>query len=286
MNPTLQVTHARLDDLPLVFGMLMQMDVQGIYDSEIGDHGLHTGLSGGWMMVVWLAYILTQSDHTKYKVEEWVRRHEEVIGKITGQAINAGQFSDNRLGSLLTRLSGEARWERFEATLWSHEVEVYEICPIGIGGLLSAHVDSTTVSGYGLSKGGPSRSHGHFQISGLTHLLTLAARAESLLEWEVERGLLREEKKIKGLYAGQPQQATATPTAVVLLKAIARAEITLTHVTVDGKTFCRLSPLPELLLDILRYLHLPVTLYTDWHPDWHPAPTVDNSVFDPSFSRK
>lgn len=160
-----RLTHYRLDDLPLVLGLLMQMNLPWIYDREIRDHALHTGLSGGWVMTIWLAFLITKGDHTKYKVEGWVERHQEVIAKITGQIIDPKQFNDNRLGSLLTRLSIDKLWECFEATLWRHEVEVYEICPASVGDLVSAHVDSTTACGHhtpsenGLMQRGHSKDH-------------------------------------------------------------------------------------------------------------------------------
>ena len=113
MNNSPQLTHYRIDDLPLVLGMLMQMSIPHYYDHEIGDHGLHQGLSGGWMMTIWLAFILTQADHTKYKVEDWVARHQLVIEKLTGQPIVAQQFNDNKLSSLLSRLCCTKRWENF-----------------------------------------------------------------------------------------------------------------------------------------------------------------------------
>jgi transposase len=120
------------------------------------------------------------------------------------------------------------------------------------------------------------------QLIGLTHLLTLAARVESLLEWEVARGLKSEAKEMKGLYAGQPQPATATPTAIALLQAITRSEITLTRWEYEGQTSWHLTPLPELLLDVLRYLHLPLTLYTGVVANSVAA----NSVFDISIFGK
>jgi hypothetical protein len=112
MNETPRLTHYRIDDLPLVLGLLMQMGIPQIYDREIRDHGLHTGLSGGWMMTIWLAFIISQGDHTKYKVEDWVARHQEVIAQVTGQVIDAKQFNDNRLSRLLTRLRPEKRSRR------------------------------------------------------------------------------------------------------------------------------------------------------------------------------
>lgn len=597
MNQPPKVTTRRLDDLPLVLGLLMQMNLPEIFDREIGDHGLHPGLSGGWMMTIWLAFIISQGDHTKYKVETWVERHQEVVAKCAGQVIVPKEFNDNRLSSLLTRLSKDKRWASFEAALWRHEVEVYEICPASIGGLVSAHVDSTTACGYhtptenGIMQHGHSKDHrpdlaqlklmtvavhphgywaatdvvpgqtaddglylpiisraremiGHTgvlyagdkkmsaistraqiaragdyyltlahlsgetakafpgwveaaitgqkptveltneagekigrgyefprkctielptgangaleeftwtervlvnrselllksqaaglasrlsrgieelralmpgrgrriysdeeslqeavnqvikkhhldglleveskvderremryigrgrgsanrpqkevvtrrveitsvkrnkaaiaahckrlgwqalltngpntislnqcvnhyrknwrgergyhefksepagigpiyvhtddQIKGLTRLLTLAGRAADIFEWQVERGLKEEEKTMKGLYAGQPQQATATPTAVAMLKAISREEITLTEIELGGQTIQHLTPLPELLVDVLRYLNLPETLYTGLGV----KPAAENSAFDISIFGK
>ena len=161
MNQAPKLTTYRLDDLPLVLGLLMQMKLPEIFDREIGDHGLHPGLSGGWMMTIWLAFIINCGDHTKYRVETWVERHQEVIAKVTGQVIVPQEFNDNRLSSLLTRLSKDNRWDSFETALFEHEVEVYEICPASIGDVVSAHVDSTTACGYQTPKENGLMQHGH-----------------------------------------------------------------------------------------------------------------------------
>ncbi len=126
MNQAPKLTTHRLDDLPLVLGLLMQMKIPEIFDREIGDHGLHEGLSGGWMMTIWLAFIIARGDHTKYKVENWVEGHQEVIAKVSDQLIVPQEFNDNRLSSLLTRLSKDKRWECFEAALADHERQTEE----------------------------------------------------------------------------------------------------------------------------------------------------------------
>ena len=594
MSKAPKLTHIRIDDIPLLLGVLMQMGVPQIYNQVIGDHGLHTGLSGGWMVAIWLAFILSQADHTKYKVEAWVARHQQLLERVTNQVIVPSEFNDNRLSSLLSRLSQPERWERFEAALWQHSVRVYELAQPSLGELESAHVDSTTACGHhtphagGLMQRGHSKDHrpelaqlklmtvavqphGHLavtqvvsgntaddglylpiiarvravfgrvgvlyvgdakmaalrtraelaragdfyltvapmtgetardfpawleaalsgqqptstlsneagevighgyefvrvctaelptaqagatepfsfservqlvcsaalqarqvaaldqrlanaaaalrkltpapgrgrrqqrdeaslqaaiqetlaqhqvagllrvqwkveeqrarryvgrgrgsatreqrevitrryritgvkrneaaiaaqvkrlgwrvqlsnvptsislnssvahyrenwrgernyhrlksepigidviyvrnddQIAGLTYLLTLAARVESVIEYQVARGLKEESKQMKGLYAGLPQKATATPTAGALLSAISRAEITLTQLEWDDETTTHLTPLPELLLDVLRYLHLPESLYTG---------LKSNSAFDISIFGK
>ena len=594
MSEPPKLTHIRIDDIPLLLGVLMQMGIPQIYNQVIGDHGLHTGLSGGWMIAIWLAFILSQADHTKYKVEAWVARHQPLLARVTGQVIVPSEFNDNRLSSLLSRVHQPARWERFEAALWHESVRVYELAQPSVGELESAHVDSTTACGHhthhagGLMQRGHSKDHrpdlaqlklmtvaihphGHLaatqvvsgntaddglylpiitrvremfertgvlyvgdakmaalqtraeiaragdyyltvapmtgetardcpawieaalcgkqptitllneecetigrgyefvrectaelptgqdrasepftfrervqivrsdvlaaqqaatldkqlekaaadlcqlrpapgrgrrqhrdepslqaalneimekhgvegllrvrwkveehssqryvgrgrgsatreqrevvtrrfqitsvkrdenaiaaraerlgwrvqlsnaptsislntsvahyreswrgernyhrlkseplgidaiyvrnddQIAGLTYLLTLAARVESVIEYQVARGLKEERKQMRGLYAGLPQKATATPTAVALLAAISRAEITLTQVEWHGETTTHLTPLPELLLAVLRYLHLPESLYTG---------LKSNSAFDISIFGK
>src|SRR5262249_44734005 len=85
------------------------------------------------------------------------------------------------------------------------------------------------------------------QIRGLTHLLTLCVRVESLLEIQVAAGLQSEGKEISGLSPGLPKKGTDHPTAVSLLKALARQEVTLTRVELNGQQSVHLSALPEWL---------------------------------------
>ena len=61
------------------------------------------------------------------------------------------------------------------------------------------------------------------QIIGLTRLLTL-------IETQVRHGLARAGAPLAGLYEGQSRRTTERPTGVRLLKAVARAEITLTRI--------------------------------------------------------
>jgi transposase len=78
-----------------------------------------------------------------------------------GNAATAAESSDNRLSSLLSRLSLVKLWERFEAALWQHTIEVYEIELPSVGGLISAHVDSTTACGWHVPQANGAMQHGH-----------------------------------------------------------------------------------------------------------------------------
>jgi transposase len=100
------------------------------------------------------------------------------------------------------------------------------------------------------------------QIKGLTRLLTVALRLLTLLETQVRRGLEQTQESLTGLYQGSPTRTTERPTGTRILKAFARAQITLTHVEMGTRTSWHLTPLSPLHEHLLRYLHLPTSLYT------------------------
>jgi len=101
------------------------------------------------------------------------------------------------------------------------------------------------------------------QIKGLVRLLTLALRLLTLIETQVRRGLAKEQATLAGLYEGQPRRTTDRPTGKRILKAFARAKITLTQVQSKVGTTWHVTPLSPLHVQILRYLRLPISLYAD-----------------------
>src|SRR3954451_11632513 len=54
------------------------------------------------------------------------------------------------------------------------------------------------------------------RIQGLVHLLSLALRVLTLLEWVVRQRLRQEGTKLRGIYAGQPGRQTERPGAELL----------------------------------------------------------------------
>ena len=97
---------------------------------------------------------------------------------------------------------------------------------------------------------------------GLTRLLTIALRVLTLSELQVRSGLSESEQALSGLYEGQPNRATAYPTAGRCLKAISRMEITATRVESREDVQWHVTALPPLLKHIMKLLHLSLTLYT------------------------
>jgi transposase len=100
------------------------------------------------------------------------------------------------------------------------------------------------------------------QIEGLTRLLMIGLRVLTLFELVVRGKLEERGEELSGLYTGQARRKTNRPTAVRILGAIARLEITATRTVADTGEEWYLAPLPPLLQQILDLAGLPTTLYT------------------------
>jgi transposase len=97
------------------------------------------------------------------------------------------------------------------------------------------------------------------RIQGLVHLLSLALRALTLVEWVVRERLREDGSKMQGIYAGQPGRKTARPSAELLLGAM--KTISVSVVEVNGRTHALLSPLTEVQKRLLELWGLPPDLY-------------------------
>jgi transposase len=160
MSATLELTHERADDVPLSLGFLIQLHFPEIIDCHLPPHPLHQGLSNGWLITVWIAYILSQADHRKSHVQEWADRLQHTLEALIGQPIRPVEFGDDRLTLVLKRLSDPEVWHELEAALWRTQCEVYALPPVE-----RVHLDATTSFGYhaidddGLMQLGHSKDH-------------------------------------------------------------------------------------------------------------------------------
>jgi transposase len=74
MNPEPEITIEKIDDIVLLIEMMLHINLPQIIDRHISRHHLQQGLSWGWVSTIWLAHILSQSDHRKLTVRDWVRQ--------------------------------------------------------------------------------------------------------------------------------------------------------------------------------------------------------------------
>lgn len=89
--------------------------------------------------------------------EPWVAKRLWTLGTTTGQAVTRGDFTDDRLGIVLRRLSHDERWGALEAALHQHPVRVYALSPARV------HVDSTSARAYATVSDGGLGQFGHSQ---------------------------------------------------------------------------------------------------------------------------
>lgn len=136
------ITSERIDDFPLLLAVMLQLGLPDIFDHHIKRHGLHQGLSWGWIASIWLAHLLTKSNHRKQPVQAWVKQAHATIEKITGQTVRDLDFTDDRLTLLLRRLSKSNIWQAIEKELSQNIIRVYDLKAKQV------RLDPTTVSGY------------------------------------------------------------------------------------------------------------------------------------------
>lgn len=141
-TPTLTVTTERIDDFVLLLHVMMRLDLPAILDCHLPRHWLQQGLSWGWVTTIWLAHILSQGDHRKLTVRDWVRQAQQTLQHTTGRTIRDTDFTDDRLTIVLRELSNPAYWHPIEAELAQRTVRVYHLTPRQV------RVDMTTISGH------------------------------------------------------------------------------------------------------------------------------------------
>jgi transposase len=154
----LTLQHERVDDIPLLLGLMQKLHLPEILERGLGSHHLHKGISNGLLACGWLAFILSEANHCKVSVEGWAQTHQHTLETLFGQSLRSVEFTDDRLSIILRRFH-DADWGALEADLWQGTCEVYEI-PIDC-----VRLDTTTTCGYhtmeqdGLMQLGHSKDH-------------------------------------------------------------------------------------------------------------------------------
>jgi transposase len=158
-----KTTSERIDNLPLLIYWLKRMHVDVSIDHVLGPpHGNWEGLSYGELGLVFVAYVVMCCTHFLSPMQEWARKHLVSLSQAMGKAVREQDFTDDRLGVLLSCLGDEATrpGEAIELELGRHVLRAYEL-PTD-----TARLDMTTVSVHhqpsdenGLMRFGRSKDH-------------------------------------------------------------------------------------------------------------------------------
>src|SRR3990172_819720 len=142
MATELTLTTERIDDFVLLIHVMLRLNLPEILDRHIPRHWFQQGLSWGWVATIWLAHIVSQGDHRKLTVRDWVRQAQDTLERATGQRIRDTDFTDDRLTIVLRELSKPAYWRAIERELGQRTIRVYDLEQKRV------RLDATTVSGY------------------------------------------------------------------------------------------------------------------------------------------
>ncbi len=144
-----EISSERIDDVPLLMAVLKKAGLQEIIDRHIPYHHKQRDLSWGWTAVIWLAYILSEGDHRKSFVRDYVKEMTCALKVLTGQPVSELDFTDDRLTKLLKYFSATDYWHDIEYDLGSKTIAIYDLRSKDV------RVDATTVSGrHEVVKGG------------------------------------------------------------------------------------------------------------------------------------
>lgn len=146
MTDTLKLTSERIDDVVLLLHLMQRVGLAELLNPHLPRHWKQEGLDWGWVAVIWLCSIISQGDHRKVWVQEWVEQRRYSIEQVCDLELRPSDFSDDRLSILLRRLSEDETWIAIEQALSRQIFRVYDLHP------QTVRLDATTVNGYHVSE--------------------------------------------------------------------------------------------------------------------------------------
>jgi transposase len=144
MNNQSLIISERIDDIVLLLKMMIQIELPQLLTKHLPRHWHQKGLDWGWVAVIWLSYILSEGDHRKVMVREWVNQRKNMLEQVCGLSIGETDFTDDRLAIVLKRLSEPKTWLAIEKELTRNSIRIYNL-PTS-----TMRMDATTMSGYHL----------------------------------------------------------------------------------------------------------------------------------------
>jgi len=142
MHAELTITSEQINSLPLLLGIMEDMDLRALIDQHVTPHGHWQGISVGTAVTIWLACLLQERDHRLVLVRDWATARAHTLNTLLDITLRDTDCSDDRLANLLTMLGDPATQATLDAALIQQWVRVYRLPTETI------RLDSTSVSVY------------------------------------------------------------------------------------------------------------------------------------------
>lgn len=101
MAKQINIISERIDDIVLLLHVLMQMGLPQLLNKHLLRHPNQEGLDWGWVITIWLSYILSEGDHRKVSVREWVGQRQHMLEMVCELKLRDTDFTDDRLAIVL-----------------------------------------------------------------------------------------------------------------------------------------------------------------------------------------
>jgi transposase len=235
----LVIITERVDDVALLIGQMSKMGFVEVLDRHLPRHWKQRQVSWGWTAVIWLAYILTEGDHRKVSVEAYIKGMQTTLSQLSAQRIAPLDFSDDRLGHLLTHLSKPQYWHEIEQDLNARSLEVYALPQDVI------RCDATTVSGdHDVTEGGLLQ-FGHSKDDPTRPQIKVMMGSLDPLGMPLATDVLSGERADDGLYIPLIERIEAgLNRSALLFVGDCKMSALATRAHVTGRQHFYLSPLP------------------------------------------
>jgi len=199
----LVIITERVDDVVLLIGQMIRMGLPEVLDQHILRRGNSRELSWGWTATIWLAYLLTEGDHRKVSMAQYVQGMKQTLSAATDRQVEVLDFDDDRLSHLLEHLSKPKIWRAVEQGLSVRSVEVYEL-PKQV-----VRCDMTTVSGYHTVTEEGLMQFGHSKDDPTRPQIKLGVASLDPLGMPLVTEVVSGERADDGLYAGLIERVDA-----------------------------------------------------------------------------
>nr|MBA3283845.1 transposase [Nitrosopumilus sp.] len=168
--------HELLSDIPLIIGFSKKINLLSVLDKVLSVHGNQKGLSNAQVVLVWLSHILTQNNHCKSPVNDWVSKHKLALEVSLNIKISETDFDDMKLSRLLNKFADDNTWKMLESLFYKDSFSILDLStnvpeyfkenPSSTNEIrMAIKVDSTTAYGHhevtknGIMQRGWSKDH-------------------------------------------------------------------------------------------------------------------------------
>jgi transposase len=155
-----ELLSLRLDELPLLQHIIRELGIEAAVDNALPAHGNWCGASIGQVVSLWLCYILSENDHRLQNVEDWSAGSLELLQILSGNAsLCQLDFTDDKLGVILSKLSDTAVWNAIETKINGQCLSVYRLAEAGK--MPTLRLDAAPMQSHGTVKAGGLLQYGH-----------------------------------------------------------------------------------------------------------------------------